>query len=350
MLAFVVRELTYLKLLQPIMEEMTRRGCSFVLYIMDSYKSEKEYNRPNKARVIKSFGHSVDHLIAFGDDGALLYLLKCNKIDRVVSVEMGLWAHQFTRFFKDNKIRTHSVCYLTDSIWRGKSAIEGLDRVYYSSPHIMQVQHMFNGIRFDQNRDRCFGSPIFDQLRAVNNDAVQDTLILLPNGCNKGAFGSNSSFKAILEKFGNSSNLIFKTRHKQWLPDVVKSLAKEIVYDGDCMYPSAISKLYPRTKNTVLFYSSGIYEAVVANQYVVNVQLPLTTWNYDKAKLRYYFESELYNYPDVVNGITQQDVLSGKCKIESVNKQKQQEWINKYVGVDVSKTPSYELIASDVLS
>ena len=345
-IAFVVRELTYLKLLQPIMQEISRMGCNFILYNMDSPKGEKEYNRPNKLRIETSFGKSIK-LSPFSTDQQLLQLLKKDRITKMVSVEIGLWGNKFVPFFKGSGIKTYSILYLSDALWRGKSVIEGFDRVYYTTPHLMRLQHKFNGIRFDAKRDKCFGSPIFDQLDEVDNSTAESTLVFLPNQCDKKAFGSNERFCRIIKSFGE--DLIFKSRKKQWIPEEAKKLAKEIVFDGEFMWPSAVSKLYPRTKTSILFYSSGIYEAVVAKQRVINIKFPLNEWQRyrGKERLEEYFGGGLYDWPGVVESVEQEDVLSGKIKQGRIDFEQRDKWIEKFVGKKQGK--SYELIAQDIL-
>ena len=54
MVAVIVRELPYLKLLTPIMFELHKHGVKYILYYMDSFKGEKEYSRPTVARLKES--------------------------------------------------------------------------------------------------------------------------------------------------------------------------------------------------------------------------------------------------------------------------------------------------------
>jgi hypothetical protein len=342
--AFVAKELTYLKLLQPIMGEFRKIGVDFILFAMDTYKGIKEYNRPNKARLIKSLGYSPT-IIPYNSDAVLLQHLKKYGIRKLVSVELGLWCDRYKGFFKENQTKTYSLSYLTDSLWQGPKSMVGLDRVYYTSRFLMHMAHNLSGVKFEPNRDRCLGSPLFDQVSNLDNSAAKDVLILMPNGCDKHAFGSNKNFRGILEKFG--TNLRIKSRQKQWMPSLDKSTYKDIVFDGDIMYPSAISNLFKETKATVMFYSSGIYEAVFANQYVINVIPPHLKWKWDPKKLNTYFNSGVYNHPGIVKTVTQQDVLDGKVKVEPVDRQKQLEWIAKYIGIN--KYFSYEMIARDIL-
>lgn len=344
LIAFVVRELTYLKLLQPIISEVESMGCNYVLYNMDSPKGEKEYNRPTKARIDKSFGRDI-RVSPFTTDQQLLSKLLSDKVNKIVSLEVGMWGKGYKTFFKANKIKTHSLLYLTDAMWHGRSVIEGFDRVYYTSKYLMNLQHRFNSIVFDPKRDRCLGSPIFDQLNDINNDNANGVLVMLPNQCDKSFFGGNERFCRMLEVFGK--NLIFKSRKKQWLPEGIKKIAADIVFDGDYMYPSVISKLYPNTKTTILFYSSGVYEAVYGKQYVINIKFPLKFWRRDQNKMAEYFGGEAYNYDGVVESVSQDDVLAGKITAKRTTEDKRIKWIDKHIGTFSDK--SYTLIARDIV-
>jgi hypothetical protein len=209
----------------------------------------------------------------------------------------------------------------------------------------MEKQQDFSGLTFNSNRDKCFGSPIFDQLKSINNKNAISTLVLLPNGCTPIFFKAAGGFIKIIESFGN--DLIFKTRKKQWMPPEIKKMGKEIVFDGDIMYPSAIVDVFPRTKNTVLFYSSGIYEAIFANQYVINVKFPLSLWPRDLKKLNKYFLGELYNYEGVIESVEQKDLVKGKFESKKINQESRKKWLEKYIG-DISEDSS-SLIVDDII-
>jgi hypothetical protein len=131
------------------------------------------------------------------------------------------------------------------------------------------------------------------------------------------------------------------------MPAAVKKSGKEIIFDGDVMYPSAIVGAFEKSKNTVIFYSSGVYEAVFANQYVINVRFPLSKWPRDKERQKEYFLSDVYNYAGVVESVEQAD-LKGQFVAKGVDQTRRKEWIKKYIG-DVSNN-STKLIVEDILS
>lgn len=342
-IGFIVKETTYLKLLQPLISKAQEAGINFILYTNDVSKDKKEYNRPTKDRIQKSFQKNIA-VCPYTSDVQLLQRLVKDRIDTIVSVELGLWIRQFSSFFKSAKIKTYSIQYLTDSLWQGGRCFAGIDRIYYSAKYIKNMQLKFAKITESPDRDRLFGSPLFDGL---GSSTGEDTLVLLPNLREehvKSAFGSKSNFIKLIESLG--TNLIFKTRKKQWFPDEIKRLAKDIIYDGECMYPSALSNIFPRTKRTVLFYSSGIFEAVCAGQYVVNVKLPLGIWKWEKNKLLEYFSGEVYNYNGVVESVDQSVLLSGKLLYKELDETCRNEWINKFIG-DIDS--SSDKIIKDIL-
>jgi len=346
-IAIIVRDLPYLKLLTPIMYELHNRGILYNLYYMDCHRGVKEYNNLTKDRLIKSSQSIVSNankLQSFKNDSQLFTLLAADKIKKAVSVEIGLCGLNYAQSFKTLGIQTFSLSYLTDSLWFKKEQSEALHRIYYTSKYLMELQHKFSGMKFDSKRDRCLGSPIFDQLKSIKNQNAASTLIMLPNQCDASFFGGESGFEKLLKAFGD--DLLFKTRKKQWMPAAVKKLGKKVIFDGDVMYPSAIIGAFEKSKNTVLFYSSGVYEAVYANQYVINVKFPLSLWPRDKEKQKEYFLSDIYNYSGVVESVEQTD-LSKLFVYRPIDQVRRKEWIEKHIG-DVSED-SAKLIVEDIL-
>ena len=87
MIGVVVRELTYLKVLQPIMEEFAKLGVKYVLYHFDAPRYDKEYNRATLDRLKRSSNTIVEKarkVKAFHNDAHLLEQLKHDKISKLV--------------------------------------------------------------------------------------------------------------------------------------------------------------------------------------------------------------------------------------------------------------------------
>lgn len=344
-IGIVVRELTYLKVLQPIMEELANINVSYNLYHFDAPISQKEYNRATRERIqlsSKSIMPSAKKVKSFTNDNQLLNQLIHDKITKLVSLELWLSFRKLIPKIKKNKIKLYSLMYLTDSLWQKAEAITSMDRVYYTTKYIMEMQHSFAGVKFDQKRDRCIGSPIFDILSNKPSEG-KDVLVLLPNlkvEHAASAFGNNKNFFKIIEKLSIGHNLIFKTRKKQWLPLEIKRFAKEIIYDGDKMYPSAMSEVLKQCYATVMFHSSGIYEAVYAGNYVINIKLPVSRWKWDKNKMRRYFgegPNSLYQFDGVVESIDQKTILNNAWifKPKHTDESQRKIWVKKFIGSEI---------------
>lgn len=358
-IAVVVRELTYLKILQPIMYEFHLLGIPYILYHMDCDRGYKNYNRATLKGIKKSSNSIINNarkVKAFTNDKHLLTQLIHDKITKMVSLEIGLWASTYIDKLKNNNIRIYSIQYLSDSIWQpNKKIITDMDKVYYASKYTMNIHHEFAGIKFNYHRDQYLGSPIFDPLMNKLPEEGKDILVLLPNLRGEHvsvSFGNSANFFKIIEKISRGGNLIFKTRKKQWLPEEIKKYAKEIVGDDDKMYPPVLADLLKRCYMTVMFYSSGVYEAVYGGNYVLNIRLPLKRWGWEKSKLKQYFEADgysLYNFEGVVESVDQKTVLQDNwefkpCWIDPMHRRL---WVEKFIGSEPCN--SAKLIVLDII-
>jgi hypothetical protein len=167
----------------------------------------------------------------------------------------------------------------------------------------------------------------------------------------KVAFGSKDNFVKIIEHLSKNAKLIYKTRKKQWLPKEILPFATEVITDSDKMYPSIVANIFRKTHTTVMFYSSGIYEAVYAGNYVVNIPISLNRWSWDTNKMKNYFSNEtghLYNFGGVVESVEQSKILSGEWKlINKLDPVLRKAWIEKFIGsVPIN---SARVIATDII-
>jgi len=361
MIGVVVREKTYLKVLQPIMEELYNVGEPYILYHYDTHRGDKEYDRASLPNLIKAAPHIIKraHRVkAFPNDAHLQKQLVHDKITKLVSIEIWLWAKSYIKFLKDHNIKTYSLLYLTDSLWQSDpSCITSMDKVYYATNHLMKTSHEIAGVSFDYKRDRCFGSPVFDGLMNKPSEG-NDVLVLLPNQKREHvevAFGSPQNFFAIMDKLcaNKEYNFIFKTRKKQWLPKEIMHHATDIIEDGNQMYPSAMKQLLGRAYTTIMFYSSGIYECVYGGNYVLNITLPLKRWGWDKKQMARYFstnEHNLYQIKDVVESVSQQQVLSPGWTFQPkrIDPVARRYWVDKFMTSQGSNTA--RIIVKDILS
>jgi len=355
MVAVIVRELPYLKLLTPIMFELHKHGVKYILYYMDSFKGEKEYSRPTVARLKESNEKIVTQatkVIKFTTNDELLKLMKKDSITKMISVEIALWARKSLDSYKAAGLKTYSISYLIDSLWTGHYKI--IDKTYYTTKHALETKHSFLNIKIDDKKDKYLGSPIFDSI-LPNSEKQKDILILLPNikedRVNK-CFGNKNNFINMITKIAKNNNVILKLRHKQWFPFELKKIAKEIFFDDKIMYPSTTSKLLSRTFATVMFFSSGIYECVYGSNYVINIRTKLI-WSHDQEKMKKYFcldEGNLYQYDGVVNTIEQSTILDPKWNFNPphIDVEKRKSWMDKFIGPYASDSSA--AIVDDILA
>lgn len=340
MIGVVIRDLPYLKLLHPICERFKERNVPFIIYHWDAHRGMKEYNRASLVNLNKSSPGVVKaakKVKAFANDNQLLQQLAHDRITKMVSVEIWLWAKGHIKWLKEHKVKTYSVLYLSDALWLGNpKCITDIDKTYYTAQHIMDMHHEFLNLK---NTGGTFlGSPLFDPIENKPSDG-DNILVMLPNGISPPEagkfFGSAERFTSILDKLAQSGNLIFKARRKQWLPE---KYAKEVIFDGDIIYPPVMSELLKKCNTTVMFCSSGIYECVYGGTRVLNIMIPLKKWPRDQAKMAKYFSTEpgnLYQFDGVTETINQ-DVFLGdwKFKPKQVDAQKRKAWVEKFIGSD----------------
>lgn len=344
MIGVVVRELTFLKVLHPIMEELHKAGAPYVLYHFDAPRGDKEYNRATLAKLKLSSPEVVARAIkvkAFGSDSQLRKQFIHDKITKLVSLEVYLWAKNYINELKENNIKIYNILYLTDSLWTSDPKnITACDRVYYSSKYLMELHLSMLGLKINHNRDKWLGSPAYDPIKPNDNFTRPGLLVLLPNlraEHVQSAFGGKDNFLRIMDNIckGNEKHLVFKTRKKQWMPDDLKKYGASIVDDGDVMYPPAIAKAFNECHCVVMFYSSGIYECMVAGKHVINIPLNLKRWSHDKSKMKEYFESNIYDFDNAVRSISQEEAKSPdfQLTLPKPDGLAQEDWLSKYVGM-----------------
>ena len=354
MIGIVIREMPFLKVLTPIIREIHAAGAPYVLFYNIKAKPGKGYACPTLDKLkasAKDIVYNAQKVIAFSNNDQLVKQCVSNHIKKFVSLEVWLCDSKLHMKLRDKKIKMYSVQYLTDSLWQKKASIVTMDRVYFASKYIMDLHHEFSGAPFDSNRDKFLGCPLFDVIEPNNGSG--DILVLTPNIRREHVgqtFGSSKNFVKIIEKLSSSGNLIFKTRKKQWLPEEVKKYAKDIFDDGDIMYPSVAAKLLKGCHTTVLFYSSGIYESIMANNYVLNIAIPLDYMRWDKRKKKRYYQSgELYNFKGVIESVDQETILkpSWNFNAKQIAPERRRIWIKKFVGDYLPN--SAKSIAEDII-
>ncbi|KKK68243.1 hypothetical protein LCGC14_2946030, partial [marine sediment metagenome] len=179
-------------------------------------------------------------------------------------------------------------------------------------------------------------------------------LVMLPNIREdhvKRFFKRPDRFMKIIDGLEKKGNLIFKTRKKQWLPaELKKRFPKDIIFDSDCMYPSSIVNALSKCHTVALFYSSSVYEGIMANKYIINIEIPLVYRNFNVRTLKEYYSKKsgsLYSFSGVVETVSQDDIIGGNFSVQSLNSTRLSEWKNKFMGN--CGFNSVELIAKDIL-
>lgn len=357
MIGVVVRELTFLKVLHPVMEELHKQGAKYILYHFDAPRGNKEYNRATLAKLKLSSPAVVKNATktkAFANDKQLQDQLVHDKVTKLVSLEIYLWAKSYIDKLRSNGIKIYNLLYLTDSLWGNNPRnITTSDRVYYSSRFLMDFHLNLLSLKQNSSRDRWLGFPVYDPISSYGKESGHGLLVLLPNlraEHVQSAFGSKENFIKIMDNMvqGNEKNLVFKTRKKQWMPKELEKYGAKVIDDGDKMYPPSIAEAFNNCSCVGMFYSSGIYEAVYAGKSVINIPLNLKRWSWDKQKMKNYFQSPLYDFNSVVRTIEQEQAISGfRADISYPDGNEQEEWLSKYVGIVPAN--SSQMIVKDIL-
>ena len=118
------------------------------------------------------------------------------------------------------------------------------------------------------------------------------------------------------------------------------------------MYPSALARTLKESKNVVLFYSSGIYEAVYSGAYVTNIMPHNMKWRWNKKHLDIYFSNcadSLYNFSGVVDSVSIHDAACGNFKLSGAVPTRRAEWVDKFIG-DVSGNSATKIVADIINS
>jgi hypothetical protein len=342
--------------LHPIINKFVDKNIPYAIFSYNGSRSGKEYNRPTTNRLQKAVPTimaKANKIATFNNDTKLLNLLMKYKCDKVVVIEFPLAHKSISLKTKQKGIKVYSINYLTDSIWNGDySRVLNTHRTFYTAEYLRKFHFGVLGKPVDDVLTKCLGSPLLDQVKDIANG--EETLVLLPNiraNHVSKVFGNEKRFTKIISNIYNKSGkLLFKTRKKQWLPPSVKTFAKEIIYDGDIMYPSALSKALARSKTVITFCSSGIYEVIYSGAYAVNIMVTKKQWRWNKGLLNKYFSNnpgDLYNYPGAVASVSVNDAINGNFSLEGANEQERQKWIKKFIS-DIPKD-SAEAIADEII-
>lgn len=338
MIGIDIREITVLKILQPICEYFIANKIKYKIFHMDKYLSSKEYNRASQKNLgisCKYILNNAQAVVSYNNNNQIVNKLQNHGITKFVGIELFLCYSGLLDKMKKIGIKTYSILYLTDSLWRASSKdYMSPNRIYFNSEFLMEKALLFTKTTRDPNRHMFLGSPIYDQL--ANIKSQNNVLVMLPNLTKDKvnvAFGSEKRFLTIIDNITKNNKVIFKTRKKQWLPSDIKAKNFEIIMDGVKMYPSAIVQTFNRCNLVVMFGSSGVYEAMAAKKPVINIPIPFARWRWDARQMKKYFtDSGLYNYPKAIITVTQQEMLQNTLPNMPFNPEANKEWQDKFIG------------------
>lgn len=340
MIAVVIRDFAHLKIMHLIMKRFIRHKLPFIVIHYDVPRASKEYNRATLKRLKLSSGDIIDKakkIIPYKNDQQLIDILVKNRCKKLVVIEFPLTHRTIRKKIKKNGIKVYSINYLTDSMWiNDYSAITDVYRTFYTTEHIRKFHFDLMNKPINNEITKCMGSPLFNQVKNISSG--DETAVLLPNiraSEVPKAFGSPKNFISIIKNIHKQTGpLIFKTRKKQWMPIEIEKFAREIVYDGNIMCPSALSKVLKRSNKVIIFYSSGIYEAVYSGAYVINIISDKGQWRWPINILNKYFSDSpgsLYNFNGIVKSVNTKDAVSGNFSLDGFNQEQRKKWIEMFM-------------------
>ena len=342
------------RIILPIIEELNKLGQECVLYHKynpnwrnSGKKSSSHLTSQKIKRMLEVADLNVKKIVSWEKREALYKALKTCNISKLIGVDIGGWQSDLCD--KNIDIKTYSISYLVDFLW---SPNNYPTRVYHTTEYIMRFQQNLKKILYNSDRDKCLGSPLFDKHKFdVKN---RDITILLPSWREKQiktAFGNKIGLypeliKKIIQTNTDDDNyFVFKTRAKHWVPSGVLDLADEIIIDNYPLYIQETSNCFDRSYTTIMFNSTGIFEAVLSGNFIINIPI--------KWQKSPFFDDRgdgLYSFDGVVQSLSLPKILSGKQKVEPkhIDATAQKQWIEKFVG-DIPVN-SAEAITLDILS
>lgn len=355
MIGIVVKGMTWLKVLQPIMDELHGLGQPYVLYHTNN--SPTPYNDPTIANMRKSSETIIPNaskVSAFKNNKHLVDMVKRDGVKKLVAVEIYSSLKNQINELKKCNIKLYSISWLIDAFWHtDPRCILAMDRVYYTTKYVKETIHKFLNIKEDPGRDRLLGSPLLPYPTKKQSDGNK-LLVLIPNmkkADYRYAFEHEFYFGQALRKLSVHHNLLYKTRPKQWFYRPIKAYTKnDIISDKYKMRPPPTWSALKQSHSTMLFFSSGIFEIVLSGNYACNVPINLKRykqfgWPPDRVKSHFSApKNSLYNFDGVVESVRLSKVIDGRWKLnKGIDLDARQEWIERFVGY-VSKNPAREIV------
>ena len=356
MIGVVVRGMSTLKILQPIMLELYKDKQQYImLYCTDAPK--KKFNDSSLENIKESSRAIVKNAtkcIPYSNTVGLMTIVKKHNIKKFVGVEIYGWTNKYFSEFKKNGVKLYNISFLIDYFWhKDKRCITAMDRVYYTTKYTKETLHKFLGISHNQDRDRLLGSPILPYPKEEQNNG-KHLLVLLPNLTKHEyglAFGHEQHFRFSIRQLATQHDLLLKARPKQWFNKEIKKYTKGVITDTNKIYPPPTWDVLKKSHTTMLYYSSGIFEVVCSGNYALNIPISLKrykSFGWPKDRLCAHFSTKkqgLYNYEGVVESVRMCSITDGKWQLtKKIDPVARKKWIEEFVG------PVYENSAKEIVN
>jgi len=358
-IGIILRGMSELKVLQPIMEYLCHLKVQYFLFVPTERHGsvKKRYNVLSVDRINMSSRKTLDgaeKTITFNDLFEVVPKIEDLEIEKLLMVE----APRFRKFLSSvgKTCRIYSISYFSDSCFKKKNrmCVDDIRKIYHTTSHCMRMFHKFYDMEFDQNRDMLLGSPLFDCLPRSNSK--NGIILFAPNLYEQNlpaTFGTPNKMARLIRKImrEGSDSIIIKSRWKQYLPKRTKNEFRNVIYyDGGIMYPTVSSKLFAKSSISMMFYSSTIYEAIFAGQYVINCHINFGRWKTHE-KVRDYMTPLYKNVDGLIENITMNTIANRQLsfKNKQADPQKAQEWIENFIMPEII-TDSYKRIVDDFLA
>ena len=336
--------LSQLKVLIPVVNLLVEKANVFLIHYTGV--TQKGYDLPTIKKlnaVIPSDIKNLKAMVSYNNKSQISTIANKYKLNKIISVESSIVMKESLNSLYSKKIKIYSLQYLTDSMWSFGAHYNKIHRIYFPTQFIMDCCHKFNSIN-KNNSALMLGSPIFDDLNMSNQS--DSGLLLLPNIRSEHiglSFKNRQELEKIVGNITLNNDILTKSRKKQWSSDVIKKYCDPIIYDED---PFVLPKLIGRTKTTILFSSSGIYEAIIGGNYVYNISLSYKMFRHNKKNMKEYFD-EIYNFKGVVETVSISDALNKTNWVKDIDLNARKKWLERFVG---DHTNSAKKIAKDILN
>lgn len=352
--AIVIGGMSQFKIMKPIIEYMAFLGIPYYLFLYKGFSKKRAYNnlRENKInKVSKVILFSAKKVVWYKDFDRFCALIDKNKINKILSVEASNFSLQIKQIMPNLKI--YSIGFFTDSCFGKKKAVNACDVIYHTTLRCMETLLQSYNMNFRPSRDKVFGSPMFDCI-AEERPLEENIILFVPTlykaEVNK-VFYDEKTFVQVLRGFLKNPKVLIKSRRKQYLPKCIISEYKDrIHYDGNNIYPTKTSQLFGNSIASIMFYSSGIYEAIIGGQYIINCRINTGRWGRYKTGMSNYLTSIYTETDNLIKNVDPNDVKKDDFELpmQKVNFEKATQWIENNVMKDFDRE-SYKRIVDNFL-